>query len=51
VKRETFKAIIILSAVLLAGNFIFKEFQGRKNLSNFEKIKIGITKGEVIGVF
>jgi hypothetical protein len=51
VKRKTIKRVFILSAVLLAWNFIFKEFQGRKNLSNFEKIKIGITKGEVIGVF
>ena len=29
---------------------MYKEFQGRKNLSNFEIIKIGISKNEVFGL-
>ncbi|WP_194974308.1 hypothetical protein [Aquiflexum lacus] len=48
-KRKTIKTVIMLSAILLTGNFILKEFQGRKNLSNFKKIEIGTSKDEVIG--
>jgi hypothetical protein len=46
--RKLIKIIFISFLIILVGYFIFREYEGRKNLSNIRKINPGVSKVDVL---